>query len=243
MSTHAVPATPAVAGPSAPIKKKTFKKKLIAAAIVATLGVGAIAISSHVGETHSNWTASATQEGHAVQAGRLQLAQPGTPSYFDTSSDKAPTAIDLSTFRIVPGDQISIAQAQAVTMIGTNLKADLTAAIPGNGALTGALATPGSGVTGKVYFGQGTYDPTTFNPANALAWASLDGTGATPVVHFNQPAMNGGVAYLNDGTLTDGSTKLFSVTQIDYAPSATDNLTQSTQADLSAIVYTLTQVR
>ncbi|MEW1813009.1 hypothetical protein AB0284_20195 [Pseudarthrobacter phenanthrenivorans] len=253
MSTQAVPATPAFADPSvpakkdpsAPAKKKGFKNKKFFLPVVAVIvGATLVGAALEVRQTDATWQASITQGGETIDSGTLGLAKPGAATYFDTSSDKAaPTAIDLSTFRAVPGDQISISQAQAVTMIGTNLKADWSVSIPSNGALTGALAAPGSGVTAKVYFGVGPYDPTTFKPANALASASLDGTDSTPIVHFNQPALNGNVSYLNDGSLTDGATKLFSVVVIDFASTATDNTIQGTQADLSALNYTLLQVR
>lgn len=242
MSNHALPAGPAFAGSPTPSKLKRFNKKHKFAAAAAIAG-SALLLGSLPGNSLAMWMAQVTQSGGTITAGNMGLALPAGPSYFDTSPDKAPSSIDLATYRAVPGDQISVVQSQAVTMVGTNLKADWSVVIPQGGALAGALASPGSGVTGKVYFGAGTYDPATFNPANALASASLDGTGTTAVVHFNQPALNGGVAALNDGTLTDGTAKLFAVEVIDYAANSTDNTIQGAQAQLSAINYTLTQVR
>ncbi|KIC68735.1 hypothetical protein [Pseudarthrobacter phenanthrenivorans] len=244
MSKHAFPAEP-VAGSVVPAKQKGSKKKKLLLGLAA-LGVGAALITGGgaLGVTNANWEKSITTPGEKIQGGKLGDALSGQPGYFDTSSDKAaPTPIDLATFRAVPGDQMSIAQAQAVTMIGNNLKADLIVELPVGGALTNALAAPGSGVTGHVYVGKGTYDPATFNPAQALASAPLDGTGPTAVVHFNQPALNGGEADLNDGTLTDGTPKLFGVVIIDYALSSTDNTVQGTEADLSAITYHMKQAR
>lgn len=242
MSMSTVPTDPPLADSSAPVsQKKGRKKKWLAAAAFLLAGSALIASSTH-GETWAMWQSDVTQQGKAVQSGTLALALSGPTGSFDTSPDKTPTSIDLSTFRIVPGDQISIDQAQAITMIGTNLKADWKVQLPTGGALTGALATPGSGVTGKVYLAQGTYDPATFDPATSLASAPLDGTG-TAVVHFNQPALNGGQVNLNDGSLTDGTARLYAVEVIDYTSTATDSTLQSTQADLSAITYNLTQVR
>lgn len=244
MSTHAPTAEQALfAGSSTPVAKKDKKRKLVTA--VALFGAGvAVVVSTLPGTSLATWMAEVAQPGATIQSGVLALASPGAQEFFDTSPDKAaPASIDLATFRIVPGDQISINQAQAVTMVGANLKADWAVNMPVGGALTGALAAPGSGVTGTVYFGQGTYDPATFTPTSALASAPLDGSGAGGVVHFNQPALNGGVAELNDGSLTDGSTKLFAVVVISYDLSASDTTVQATQAEIAGITYSLTQVR
>ncbi|WP_018771464.1 hypothetical protein [Arthrobacter sp. 162MFSha1.1] len=240
MSTQAVPTSPAFAGPS---HRQSSKKKLVIALAIVIVGILLAVFACNSGNTFAMWRAQVTQNGETMHGGNFGITKPSGPGYFDTSPDRTPTAIDLNTFRTVPGDQISISQAQAITMVGNNLAADWSVEIPDGGALTGALATPGSGVTGKVYFGKGTYDPTTFNPADALASASLDGSGPIALVHFNQPTLNGGVSYLNDGSLTDGTAKVFAVTVIDYAASATDTTIQATQANLSAINYTLTQVR
>lgn len=235
MTTSTVTAEHAIAAP-----KKSYKEKLGLAAVA--LCVGGVMIAP-TGVTGANWIKEIIQPGTTIQSGSMSLALSGPASAYDTSPDVTPHLIDLATHRIVPGDVTSVQQAEAVEMTGANLKADLAIKIPVGGALSGALANPGSGVTGVVYFGSGTYDPATFTPAQALASAPLDGTGPGAVVHFNQPALNGNTVALNDGSLTNGTANIFTVTVITYDFAATDTTVMAASADVAAITTTLTQVR
>jgi alternate signal-mediated exported protein len=223
-------------------KGKSFKKKALFGAALACTSSVMLVVAAGPG-TGALWQGAVIQPGAHIQSGLMHLELSGVSQAYDTSPDVTAHLIDLAANKIVPGDVTSIQQAEAITMSGANLKADLAIKIPAAGALSGALATPGSGVTAVVYFGSGTYDPATWTQASALASAPLDGTGTGAVVHFNQPALNGNTAALNDGSLTDGTAKLFTVTVITYAASATDTTVMGASADVAAITSTLTQVR
>lgn len=223
-----------------PDQGKSFKKKLLAAG--ALLCAGGALIAGTGGVTGALWSGQVVQPGERIQSGKLAL-DPGTQQAYDTSPDVTAHPIDLATNKIVPGDVTSIAQPEAITLIGANLKADLSVQVPQGGALSGALAAPGSGVTGVAYLVAAPYDPATFTPSQALASAPLDGTSAGGVVHFNQPTLNNNNTVLNNGSLTDGTPKLYTVTVITYAASATDAMVMSASADVANITTTLTQVR
>ena len=99
------------------------------------------------GSTFALWSDSDTVDGGAITAGNLDVAAIGTPAWFDTSADRtdADHAINLATFRMVPGDTIRGEFQIDGALEGDNMVAQLgltTSAAPG-----GALLAPAEGVT------------------------------------------------------------------------------------------------
>ncbi|MGW0173597.1 alternate-type signal peptide domain-containing protein [Rhodococcus sp. NPDC003322] len=77
--------------------------------------------------------------GGSVGAGSLALTQSGAPAWTDQNG-----AIDITTYRAVPGDTVTYTAAFTVTAKGTNLIANLGAdsgTITGDPALKSAMAT------------------------------------------------------------------------------------------------------
>src|SRR5699024_7667658 len=95
------------------------------------------------GATYALWTDNATVEGGTITAGNLDVAvlppADQQSTWHDVSADRtdSPHAIDLSTFRIVPGDTITGTFGIDVGLEGDNMLANLALA---GGGLTGDLA-------------------------------------------------------------------------------------------------------
>lgn len=104
--------------------------------IVAGAAGAALLIS---GGTYALWNDSATTDGGTITAGNLDVEAVGTPTWNDVSGDRtdSPHVIDLSTFKIVPGDTITGAYGFDLGLQGDNIVAEL--ALTGD-ALSGDLA-------------------------------------------------------------------------------------------------------
>ncbi|MBM4517319.1 alternate-type signal peptide domain-containing protein [Rhodococcus hoagii] len=113
------------------MNKKT--KGAIAAGAAAALlagGAGSFAL----------WSDSETLNGGTITAGTLTLTAQGSPSWSDENG-----AIDISTFRAVPGDVLTYKAQAVVGATGDNLEAAITvdpASITGD--LAASLGTPWS---------------------------------------------------------------------------------------------------
>ncbi|MBM4487289.1 alternate-type signal peptide domain-containing protein [Prescottella equi] len=111
------------------MNKKT--KGAIAAGAAAALlagGAGSFAL----------WSDSETLNGGTITAGTLTLTAQGSPSWSDENG-----AIDISTFRAVPGDVLTYKAQAVVGATGDNLEAAITvdpASITGD--LAASLGTP-----------------------------------------------------------------------------------------------------
>ncbi len=86
--------------------------------------------------------------GGSVGAGSLALTAAGSPAWTDGHG-----AIDVATYRAVPGDVVTYTASYVITAKGTNLKANLGAdsgAITGDPALKAAMATSVTATTNGV---------------------------------------------------------------------------------------------
>lgn len=111
---------------------------LVAGAAGAALLVG--------GATFALWSDSATVDGGTITSGNLDVALVGAPQWVDVSADRAggDHAIDLETFRIVPGDTIEGHFGIDAALEGDNLVAALGLDL---GATEGSLVSAEQGVT------------------------------------------------------------------------------------------------
>ena len=98
------------------------------------------------GGTFALWSDSATADGAAITSGNLDVELVGTPRWLDVSPDRtdAPHAIDLETFRIVPGDTIEGRFGIDAALEGDNLVAALGLDLS---ETSGALLADEDGVT------------------------------------------------------------------------------------------------
>ncbi|MFE3289507.1 alternate-type signal peptide domain-containing protein [Rhodococcus sp. NPDC059234] len=123
--------------------------------------------------------------GGSVGAGGLALTQVGTPAWTDQHG-----AIDVTSYRAVPGDVVTYAANFSVTAKGTNLVANLGAdsgTITGDAALKAAMATAVTASTNGVSLPS--------NAGGAVITPAQDGkTVNVKVVFTFNPATSGYVA-------------------------------------------------
>lgn len=132
--------------------------KLTSGAIVGTLGITLLLGGAG---TFAMWNQSTTAQAGTVASGTLTIANSGTPTWKNISSD-APaggTAIaNIASYKIVPGDTLEMTQTFTVAASGDNLKATLsydtnsiTATTDADKALKAAtniaLSATGGGIT------------------------------------------------------------------------------------------------
>ncbi|MDI9917162.1 alternate-type signal peptide domain-containing protein [Rhodococcus sp. IEGM 1379] len=110
---------------------KTTKGAIAAASAALLLAGGA--------GTMAAWNAStATTGAGTVTAGSMAVSETSAGTWKWVNGTKAGAAYVPGTDLLVPGDKVSYTSVYAVTLNGTNLKANLT---PTLGNLTGSLAT------------------------------------------------------------------------------------------------------
>lgn len=79
------------------------------------------------GTTWALWQDNKTVDAGQVNTGQLKLALGTAGSWKDVSSDvTGAPAIDLTTFKLVPGDTVKFVQNLTITADGKNLKGSLT---------------------------------------------------------------------------------------------------------------------
>ena len=119
-------------------------------------GTAAIAVGAALllggGGTLASWNASDTGAPGTVIAGDLNVAAAA-----GTWTDRNGATIDISTYKVVPGDKLTYTQALTVTLTGDKMAANVTAT--GTGAVNG------------------------FTPANVVVSAPALTIGATPVTN------------------------------------------------------------
>lgn len=116
-------------------------KKQTKAAIAA--GAGALLLLGGAGSL-AYWNDTTTVPGGTIASGELSLAPcVGGGTWTDVNNGNA--AIDISTFRIVPGDSVAFDCSTTINATGDNLEATLTAdvlpTVGGDAALAAALST------------------------------------------------------------------------------------------------------
>jgi alternate signal-mediated exported protein len=97
------------------------------------------------GATFALWSDSESIDGGTITAGNLDIALTGS-QWYDVSADRtdSPHTIDLSTFRIVPGDTIRGDYKVDAALAGDNMMAQLKIA---HGRITSDLLSTDNGVT------------------------------------------------------------------------------------------------
>ena len=125
--------------------KKSHAKR---GAIAAGLG---LALLTGVGGTFAYWSQSTNVGSGDITAGNLSLAVSGDAWYDCTANGTSAATdtttspvglsgcsqiIDITAFRIVPGDKLKYVATTTPTLVGNNIKADLTATIPATGSGT-----------------------------------------------------------------------------------------------------------
>ncbi len=139
--------------------KKTHAKRGVVAA-----GLG-LALMTGVGGTFAYWQQSTNMGTGNITAGNLSLAVSGSAWYDCTANGTAaatdtttsPVGLsgcsaisDIATFRMVPGDKLKYVATATPTLVGNNIKADLTATVPatGGGSDLAQWLSIGAGISG-----------------------------------------------------------------------------------------------
>jgi alternate signal-mediated exported protein len=134
------------------MKNSTLIKGSAAIALGAALLLGG-------GGTLANWNAAATQTPGTIIAGDLNVVNSTSAGVW---KDRAGTTIDISAYKVVPGDKLTYTQDLTVTLKGDKMAADI--------ATTGITATNG------------------FTPANVSVSAPALTVGTAAVVNPLKPA-------------------------------------------------------
>ncbi|WP_158588176.1 alternate-type signal peptide domain-containing protein [Galactobacter valiniphilus] len=184
---------------------------------------GAVALGLAAGGgTFALWNSTATLNGGGVTTGKLAVAA-GAVSYTDASPDAANTTW-LSTYRIVPGDTVISKQDVTVTLVGKNLKADLSLVnATGNildipAALASDLTVTYAAVPAGTTPVAGDYHPaagaTTLNLKSGLTPAATDTAVYTVYVKYAFAKAAGNLDPNTTATQLDQTAKLIDTTQV-----------------------------
>jgi alternate signal-mediated exported protein len=177
------------------------------------------------GSTFALWSDSDAAAGGTIVNGDLDVKALGALAWKDVSGDRtdSPHTIDLTTWKMVPGDTIEGTQEIDVALLGDNLSAELSLS-------KGTADTLPTGV--KV-----AYDVT-----NAAGTVLTSGTDLTTVIVNLQSAQNPDVpAYTTVGSALDNAADLKVVVRVTFDANArVSTLATST---LSGLSVDLEQVR
>lgn len=122
------------------MKNTTLIKGSAAIALGAALLLGG-------GGTLANWNASATQAPGTIVAGDLNVVNATSAGVW---KDRAGTTIDITAYKVVPGDKLTYTQDLTVTLKGTKMAANIatTGITPANGFVgTDTVAVTGPALT------------------------------------------------------------------------------------------------
>lgn len=112
------------------MKNSTLIKGSAAIALGAALLLGG-------GGTLANWNASATQTPGTIVAGDLNVVN-GVGAW----KDRLGNAVNISTYKVVPGDQLTYTQDLNVTLVGNKMAAEIaTSGISATNGFTAANVT------------------------------------------------------------------------------------------------------
>ena len=126
------------------MKNTTLVKGSAAIALGAALLLGG-------GGTLANWNAAATQTPGEIVAGDLNLVNTTSTGVW---KDRAGATIDITTYKVVPGDKLTYTQDLTVTLKGTKMAANI--ATTGITAANGFVGTDTVAVTGPALTVAGT---------------------------------------------------------------------------------------
>ncbi|GLB68163.1 hypothetical protein AHIS1636_26050 [Arthrobacter mangrovi] len=100
-------------------------------------GIG-VALLLGGGGTLALWSDSELSNADTIEAGNLDLLLPAKGAW---SSNLQPEITDISTYRIVPGEQLTYTQSVTPVLAGKHIKAKLTATGPGTGTFADKTLT------------------------------------------------------------------------------------------------------
>lgn len=204
-------------------------KKNVKSLIGITVG-GALLAS---GATFALWSDSDDVQGGTITSGNLDVETVGTPAWMDVSPDRtdAPHSINLSTFKIVPGDTVEGTFGLDLALEGDNMVAEFD--VGGAGATGDLIAnTEGVTVTYSVFDDAG--DPVTGAQDIAL--------GTTAVVNFAS-ADNPVAGLPTLPATTDGVADYTVVVTAAFDENTPDRVRVQATADLQDLSAGLTQIR
>jgi alternate signal-mediated exported protein len=190
-------------------------------------GIAGIALLGG-GSTFALWNASDNAAGGTIVNGDLNVKALGNLSWKDVSIDRTDKghAIDLASWKMVPGDTIEGTQDIDVALLGDNLSANLS--------LSGATAaTLPAGVTVS-------YDVVNAATSTKLATNVSDLT-ATAVKLQSSDNLNPDSAFTTVGKTLDTTADLKVVVRVTFDASARDQVLATTT--LSGLSVNLVQVR
>lgn len=180
------------------------------------------------GSTFALWSDSGKAPGGVITSGNLDVEVVGT-QWSDVSSDRSdsPHAIDLASFKAVPGDTIQGEYAVDAGLEGDNLVANL--ALKNGGALTGALQ---DGLVDVTY---------TVLDADRKTVATGSSTGVDVTLASADNSAPGTLAQLP--AAVDGTADFSVVVSVTFDRSTSDRDLVQAQADLAGATIQLSQVR
>lgn len=192
--------------------------KLIKGAVA---GAAGIALLLGGAGSFALWNGTATANAGVIDSGTLSLTPvDGSGTWTNTPyNSSTPVAINISTFKVVPGDTLTFTQKLNVTAIGNNLKATLAL----DPATIVATATDASAALRQALIGGMTVTIPSPLPGNFTA-----GTDSA----LNTFAVSGASALQ---TVTVAVTLPFPKTQ------AIDNTTQTGSVNVTKLGFTLRQ--
>ncbi|MDT0168051.1 alternate-type signal peptide domain-containing protein [Pseudarthrobacter sp. BRE9] len=181
------------------MKNSTLIKGTAAIAVGAALLLGG-------GGTLASWNAEATTAPGTIVSGDLNVAR----TVAGVWKDRAGATIDITTYKVVPGDKLTFTQDLAVTLVGNKMAANV--------ATTGITATNG------------------FTPANVTVSAPVLTVGGAAVANPLKPTATGAdqtvtatitFEFLSSTTGRADTTASYNFNNVAF------QLTQVTQAGLS----------
>ncbi|MFS0703086.1 alternate-type signal peptide domain-containing protein [Cellulomonas sp. 179-A 9B4 NHS] len=194
------------------------------------------------GATFATWSDTVNVGGGEIESGKLDVAIVNTPQWFDVSADRADgTAaatpvtqlrghqVDLSSWKIVPGDAVEATYAFDVALEGDNLAAQLRL------ANINALATNGGTATYKVYTADAT-SPTGYRDISASVTAGgvLTFVGADAGTGLKNPS--------NITVNADATADVYVVVTVGFDANLQENQ-NAIVAAMNGVGVSLTQVR
>ncbi|GAA3598389.1 hypothetical protein GCM10022198_23310 [Klugiella xanthotipulae] len=165
--------------------------KLSKGIIVSGLGV---ALLLGTGGSLALWNVTSESQAGEISTGDLNLTVPTTGQKWEANVGGSWVDIDISTYRIVPGDLVRLTQPLTVTLTGNNMKAKLTVDTANAITATAQGSVPGNFLTVTSAF------PTA--PAGETAPTQV---GTTNVWQFNGPLVGGTATYTQQITFAFSS--------------------------------------
>lgn len=183
----------------------------------AVAGAAGIALLLGGAGTFALWNDASTISGGTVSTGTLSIVNSGAATWTDISSTTVGgTAFNPATQKLVPGDKVQLTQAVVISTTGKNLKANFT-------------FNPASITTDPILASQLTY---------TLAATPVAATGAATVTSTGPNTFS-----ITPGTAATTTVNVTFTVDFNSATSGTTGQNIASAVNLSALSFTLTQVR